>query len=339
MGTLLKWLLGLVVVVGLGLAGLYFALQRPDIPWSALEAKYANAQSKFLDLSDGTHVHYRDQGNANGRTLVLLHGFGASLETWEPWVKALGPKYHLVSVDLPGFGLTRPPAKGESMAYPAFLDAFMDRLGLKRATIIGNSMGGGAAWQFALAYPERVDALVLVDAAGWRDQAPSGNGPIIFKLLANPIAARYIENLDNTALIRQGLQSAFHDRRFVTDAMVARYVDMSRAPGRRAALIKSFAAGGEETEATKDKLAKISAPTLILWGDHDNLINVADAQKFAAAIPDSKVVIYADVGHVPMEEAAGKSAGDLNAWLTTHTLAGAAIADLSAVKPKTKARP
>ena len=331
MGGLIRFLLGLVALAAIVIVGAYFVLKRADIPWDQLEAKYANAQSRFVDLPNGAHVHYRDQGNPEGRTLLLLHGFGASLETWEPWVKRLGRKYRIVSVDLPGFGLTRPPPSGEAQRFPDFLDSFMNKLGLKAVAVAGNSMGGGAAWTFALAHPEHVDALILVDAGGWRGPQ-SADRPIIFKVLGNPLAARYIQDLDNTALIRQALQSAFINQAMVTDAMVQRYVDLSRAPGRRAALIRGMR-GGEDGEATKEALGKIAAPTLILWGDRDHLINVVNARKFADAIKGSYAIVYPNVGHVPMEEVADKSAADVDAWLTQTTLAGAALVDQSTPKP------
>jgi hypothetical protein len=110
MKTVLKWVgfvcLGLAVL----LAGAYLALRRPDIPFKTLEAKYANSASRYLDLPSGAHVHYRDQGNPTGPVLVLVHGFSASLHTWEPWVGLLGNQYRIISLDLPGHGLTRAPA-------------------------------------------------------------------------------------------------------------------------------------------------------------------------------------------------------------------------------------
>ena len=105
-GKIVLWLLAaLVVLLVIG----WFALQRPDTPYATLEATYANAESQFMDLPGGVRVHYRDEGNAAGPTLVLVHGFSASLHTWEPWVARLGGDYRIISLDLPGHGLTRAP--------------------------------------------------------------------------------------------------------------------------------------------------------------------------------------------------------------------------------------
>lgn len=84
-------------------------LWRPDIPFDRLEAKYANAQSRFLDLPGGLHIHYRDQGVRNGPPIVMIHGYSAALQAWEPWVARLGDRYRIITLDLPGHGLTRAP--------------------------------------------------------------------------------------------------------------------------------------------------------------------------------------------------------------------------------------
>ena len=117
-GKIVLWLLAaLVVLLVIG----WFALQRPDTPYATLEATYANAESQFMDLPGGVRVHYRDEGNAAGPTLVLVHGFSASLHTWEPWVERLGGDYRIISFDLPGHGLTRAP-----QGYKASIDGYAD---------------------------------------------------------------------------------------------------------------------------------------------------------------------------------------------------------------------
>ncbi len=117
-------------------------------------------------MKNGARAHFRIQGNPDGRTLVLLHGFGVNLETWEPWVKELSGEYRLISVDQPGHGLTQAPAEylPTMPAFVDFVDEFAGAIGLTRFTVGGNSMGGVMAWGLALRHPDRVDALMLVDA-------------------------------------------------------------------------------------------------------------------------------------------------------------------------------
>lgn len=312
LGKVLLWLLiGIVVLAVVG----WLVLRRPDIPFAQLQTKYGSAADHYVDLPGGLHVRYRDEGNPAGPVLVMVHGYSASLADWEPWVKLLGDRYRIVSLDLPGQGLTRSPAdysawQGDS-GYVQVVDGVANQLGLKRFVIIGNSMGGMVSWTYALAHPEKLDGLVLVDAAGWGEK-PSG--ALIFKLLQNPTTASVIKNLDNRAMVKQGLQAAFQDPKLVDDALVSRYVDLSRAPGHRDILIHLQ---NGRILATKDRLATIQAPTLVMHGKLDQLISVQDGERFAQAIPNATLIEYDSVGHVPMEQIPEKSAADLRQWLET----------------------
>jgi pimeloyl-ACP methyl ester carboxylesterase len=244
-------------------------------------------------------------------TVLLIHGFAASLQTWEAWVPKLGAQYRVVSIDLPGHGLTSAPA-----GYRASIDAFRDAVfdftqaeHISRFTIVGNSMGGNVAWEYALAHPEQLDGLILVDAAGWRhpDEGALNTSPTM-KLLRNPTLGPILMRLDNTRPFRDGLQAAFADPSKANDAIVTRYVEMSRAPGHREILLQLQTEFGHRREASDAVLAPISAPTLILWGRQDHLIPVADAERFHSAIRGSEVKIFDNSGHLPQEEVSDDSA-------------------------------
>jgi pimeloyl-ACP methyl ester carboxylesterase len=324
MATVMKWLLGLAVAAAVLMTGGYFALKRSDIPYETLAETYANEASAYVDLPGGIRAHYRDQGARDGRTLLLVHGYSASLHTWEPWVKELSGAYRLVTVDLPGHGLTSAgPFEPTIANYAAFVNDFADALKLTQFTLVGNSMGGNTAWVYALAHPERVDALVLVDASGWPDPRMESE-PVIFQILRHPVGAAVLRDLDNTGLIRQGLRASFANPMRVDDAMVARYSELSRAPGHRDILRDIMLS--QRGYATADKLSKIAAPTLILHGEADNLIPVSSSKLFAAAIPGAQLITYPNVGHIPQEEIPQKSAADLRSFLERRTLAGAAAA-------------
>ena len=157
----------LAAVIAVGVVG-YVTLLRPDIPYARLEAKYANAASRFIDMPGGLQVHYRDQGDKARPAVVMVHGFSASLQAWEPWVTRLGRDYRIVTLDLPGHGLTRAPAgyRPNTTAYADLVDQLALRLKLGPYVVVGNSMGGAVAWKDALRHPADVRALVLVDAAG-----------------------------------------------------------------------------------------------------------------------------------------------------------------------------
>ncbi len=317
MGKALKVLAGLVVVVAV-IAGVAWAtLRRPDIPYAELEHRYANAQSKFVDLPGGLRVHYRDQGNPKGPTVVLVHGFFMSLDTWEPWVKALGPDYRVITLDLPGFGLTRAPKgyKASIKGYVRVVEAFAKAENLEHFTLGGSSMGGDVAWRYATAHPERLKGLVLVDAAGWRDNGPKAKEPPGADLVKTAWGRLLVRDLDASAKIREGLQSAYATPALATDAMIDRYTDLGRAPGHRDAVIDLLLGMKTAGWASPEKLAAIKTPTLILWGAHDALVDPADGKKFNDAIPGSKLIVYPNAGHLVQEEAAGSSANDLRAFL------------------------
>jgi len=314
-GVAVAALLGLALV--LAVIG-WFNLRRDDIPYETLEAKYATAESEYAALPGGVRVHFRDEGNAKGPTLLLVHGFSASLHTWEPWVQALGADYRIVSLDLPGHGLTRAP-KGWAPSMEAYRDtveAFARARGLTRFTLVGQSMGGNVAWEYALKHPERVTGLVLVGASGWPETRPEyAKGSPLAGPLSNPAGRFLLRDLDSTALVTKGLKSSFENDAFVTDAMVTRYVELGRAPGHRDAVIDLALDFHKRNPATAERLAALSTPTLILHGEKDLLVPVDHARKFDAAIPDSTLIIYPATGHILNEEQAARSAADLNAWL------------------------
>jgi len=312
---MLKALAVLFGVVVVALVAAWLKLRGPDIPYAALEAKYADGASRFVDLPGGFHVHYQEKGDPGKPLLVLLHGFGDSFTTWEGWVHELEGKFHIISPDFPGHGLTRAP-EGFQLAgdgLPDFVDAFAAKLALPKFAVAGNSMGGGAAWQLAARHPDRIDALILVDAAGFPNEKPPAEMPLAFKLLQYPIGRAVLRNIDNRPLIDEGLKTDVFDKSLITPAIVDRWAEFQRAPGHRAILIGvNFQA---QTQATPDLLGTIKVPTLVLHGDSDPLIEPASARKFQAAIPGAKLIMYPRVGHLPQIEIPQRSAADVAEFL------------------------
>lgn len=294
----------------------WLGVHRPDIPFPVLEQRYATAQSQYLDLPGGEHVHVRDVGPRAGTPLVLVHGFAASDRDWDAWIARLSTTRRVVALDLPGHGLTRTP-KGYPASNAAFVrvvDETATALHLPPFVLAGNSMGGGVAWRYALAHPDRLKGLVLVDAAGWQDEGPrkgGGGGAVIFSILKNPVGRSLIAESDVTPIARQGLKAAFIDEKLVTPALVRRYTDLSRAPGHRAILLNIE----QGDPATKTRLAAIHVPTLVMVGEEDHLIPADHGRRFAEAIPGATLIRYSGVGHVPMEQIPDRSAADLARWL------------------------
>lgn len=289
-----------------------------DLPYRVLESKYATPASRFADLPGGLHVHYRDQGDPNAaHTLVLVHGFAASLQAWEPWVARLTPGYRVISLDLPGHGLTRAPAgyRPSTDANIAVIDELTQRLRAPRFVLGGNSMGGGIAWNYALNHPERLEGLILVDAGGWPHPPKQGGGGsiLVFKLLGNPVGRAILEHIDPTPLAERGLKQAYVDPALVTPALVHRYVDFSRAPGHRAILLSQNS--GPHAPVTPATFQAIHTPTLVMVGAADKVIPPDDSRNLAGAIPGAKLIVYPGVGHVPMEQVPDRSAADVKAFV------------------------
>lgn len=318
---MLSRFLAVILTLGVILFAGWWSLKRDDIPYDQLETIYASSDSRYLALGEEMRIHFRDVGPRDAPVIVLVHGFSASLHTWEPWVADLKRDYRVISLDLPGHGLSR-CLDNDTIGMDQFVDV-IDRVTqavkADRFTLAGNSMGGGAAWNYALAHPEKLEGLVLVDAAGWpRSEAESDDRPFIFRLLEIGFARKLVKDLDMSSLIRPGLEDSFADPSFVTDAMVDRYASLARAPCHREALLALSAGRGTRAEATPERLSAITAPTLVMHGEKDNLIPAAHGEQFAAAIPGAELKLYPDVGHLPQEEIAAQSIADMRAFLASR---------------------
>lgn len=310
--------------VGLGVAGAVLALgalaaaalYRPDIPFEKLEAKYATPTSHFVDLGDGVRIHYRDDGPREAAVVLLIHGFGDSFLTWEPWINRLSPAFRVITLDLPGHGLTRtPPGYAPSVdVFTDTVDRFAGKLGLPPAAVVGNSMGGGVAWQLALRYPERVRALILLDAAGWPPR-PGKPQPVAFRLLQTPAGQFALKTFETRPLTAQGLRMNVVDDSLITPAFVDRWVEVQRAPGHRDILMGMRP--GAHSTATPEALAKITAPTLVMHGAQDVVIEPSAGEKFAAAIPGARLILYPKAGHLPQYEIPDETTADLKAFLAS----------------------
>lgn len=313
--------LAVFLTLGVILFAGWMTLRRDDIPYAQLETIYANADSRYLTFGEDMRVHFRDVGPRDGKVIILVHGFSASLHTWEAWVDNLKRDYRVISIDLPGHGLSRCIDNAEigPTQFVETINRVANTLEIDRFILAGNSMGGAAAWNYALAYPQRLDGLVLVDAAGWpRTGTDSEERPLVFRMLEIDLARRVMKDLDLSSLIRGGLEDSFGDPGFVTDEMVERYASLARAPCHREALLQIISGRGERREASGELMAGITTPTLVMHGELDKVIPYQHSEQFAAAIPGAQLLLYPGVGHLPQEEIAELSAGDLRVFLTTR---------------------
>ncbi|MFT7044615.1 MAG: pimeloyl-ACP methyl ester carboxylesterase [Cyclobacteriaceae bacterium] len=305
------------------------ALYKGDISAEIVDAKYSSDQSQFLDIESGARIHFRDEGNPVGQPVVLIHGSNASLHTWEPWRDRLGGDYRIITLDLPGHGLTGrvPDDDYTAEGFVTVIDAVVSHVGVDYFVLGGNSMGGGATWRYALAHPDKVSAMILIDASGppqWRrrtvvdqeadQEADQDSGPIVFTLLGKPWFRALARYVDPYLLAKQGAMASYNNSPVVNQALIDRYYELSIRDGTRDATLKRFESYGHRSNETLD-IGVLTQPTLILWGAEDGLIPVSVADRFEAALPNSHKIIYADVGHIPMEEIPDRSADDVRTFL------------------------
>jgi pimeloyl-ACP methyl ester carboxylesterase len=299
MKILFRLLAGLVLVLLLATGGFIAWSWAPDIPVAELKTRWGQPPSQFIEV-EGLQVHLRDEGpRSDPLPIVLVHGTAASLYTWDGWAAELRKARRVIRFDLPGFGLTGPNAANDySMAvYVRFVAALMDQLGVQRFVIGGNSLGGEVAWAVAHAHPQRVDRLILVDAAGYRFE--SGSVPLGFRVAGMPALQPLMRNLLPPGLMDKSIRSVYGDPSRVTPELVAHYTDMARREGNRAALRQRLIQRNTGREAD---IKDLKLPTLILWGGKDRLIPPAYGQRFAKDIAGSKLVLFEALGHVPQEE-------------------------------------
>jgi pimeloyl-ACP methyl ester carboxylesterase len=298
--------LGAVV---LALVAAFLWSRRPDIPLETIKAHWADARSRFVAI-DGMQVHYRDEGE--GPPVVLIHGTSSSLHTWEGWVTELRRAHRVLRVDLPGFGVTGPNPSGDYTlaAYVRFVDAFLDGVGVRRCVLGGNSLGGNIAWEYALAHPARVRALVLVDAAGY--PLVGAGLPLAFRLAGWPVIPHLLAEIDPRRLVEDGVRRSYGDPSRIAAGVVDRYYELALRPGNRVAFVERMKLPRPDHSA---RIRDVRAPTLLLWGGRDRVIPVEAARRFAGDIPGARLVVYDDLGHIPMEEDPARTVTDVEQFL------------------------
>jgi len=241
-----------------------------------------------------------------GSPVVLVHGFASSAYTWKDVIPTLARTHDVVALDLPGFGGSDQPPDLSFEDLPAAVTGVMDRLSLDRAVLVGNSLGGAAAAVVAGERPERVSALVLVDAAGF-NLAPSDR-PWVLRALASPPGGLIMALPLKRLVVERSLRQVFHDDALVTEERVAEYLGPLLRPGALASVVSLARSPRRDPAPFAATLARVRAPTLVLWGREDAWIPLAHAELFAAAIPGAETVVLDECGHVPQEEKAAEVA-------------------------------
>ena len=284
------------------MAALFLALSlylawTPDLSREALLQSYSRAGTYPVKVGEQS-VFVQDSGPKDAPSLVLLHGFGASLQTWDAWADELEKDRRVVRIDVPGFGLSGPAANNDysDAADVARLLALLDQLGLQQVALGGHSMGGRIAWNFAVAHPERVSHLILVSPDGFPD--PNSTSENTYKV--SPMLGLMQFSLPAWAL-KMGVAPAYGDDKLLTPETLRRYQDMLRAPGVRSAVIERMRQSRNIDPVPL--LQSLKMLVLLVWGEKDAFIPISNAQDYLKAIPQATLVSVPLAGHVVHEEA------------------------------------
>jgi len=264
-------------------------------------------------------------------TILLLHGTASSLHTWDGWVKAMSPSWRVVRLDLPGFGLTGPYPSGDysPAATVDFLERFADAAGLKRFVIAGSSLGGQAAWRYALRRPDRISGLILIDATGY-PQNLSTSTAVALQIASMPVISELMRWAPIDGMVGRSLKDVYVDDTLVTPELVSRYSDLMRRPGNRVAL--GDRARNAPPSSGWEQLRQLKVPTLIMWGAQDTWVPLSMGERFKQDIADSELIVYPNLGHLPMEEDPTTTARDAMAFLRRRVL-GAVDATPGTARP------
>ena len=268
-----------------------------------LEAKYSDKTSSFVTI-DGNRIHYRDECEGKGENecnqrdvIVLIHGTSSSLQAWDKWAVELVNLYRIVRMDLTGSGLTGPDSNDryEVKNDVVFISKLLQHLNIQYAHIVGSSLGGRIAWQYALEFPNHVSSLTLINALGY----PQDSWPPAIEMGQWPIVDKLVTSLSSKFMYRYGLEDVYFSRALIDDELVDRYFELSQYPGNSAALLKRVKA---RLDKDSNLIAGIRVPTLVLWGENDIYFPVRNAHRFKYDIKNSQIYTYSNVGHLPMEE-------------------------------------
>jgi pimeloyl-ACP methyl ester carboxylesterase len=312
---------GLQIIISillLSIIGIILLFGHKDIPLQELKSKYANSTSRFI-LVNGMNVHYRDEGNKNDSIpIILLHGTGSSLHTFDAWTTILKKSKRVIRMDLPAYGLTGPfPNQNYSMLhYTSFLKEFLHVLKINRCIIAGNSLGGQIAWNFTAENPKTIQKMILIDAAGY--PIISKSVPIAFTIGRTAVINKLLTYITPKFIVKASIKNVYFDKSKVTDSLVQRYYDLTLREGNRQAFIDRFKMIVKP--AAYKKIATIKQPTLILWGREDLLIPIENAYKFQKDLPNTTLRIIEKSGHTPMEENPVESSKPLLNFLNSKNI-------------------
>ncbi|KNC20289.1 hypothetical protein AC792_01765 [Arthrobacter sp. RIT-PI-e] len=255
---------------------------------------------------DGIRARYRDTGQRTGQPVLLIHGIGRSLEDWEGLYGRLAPDHRVISVDLPGFGLSeRTPGKYSMESLARFVIAFLDTLGEHRPLhVVGNSLGGAVAMTISTLEPQRVRSLVLVNSAGFGQEVT-----VALRVLAvRPLGRHFMKDKSRKAAYRTE-RALFYDKKFVTEERLDHAQEVGRNPGYDDVLLavaRHLGTFRGVRRRWRTRLLRTVAaqrkPTLVVWGDEDRVLPASHLEHARTVFPHAQFHLFERCGHMPQIE-------------------------------------
>ena len=295
-----------LAILAVGLAAVLvgpFLVSVPQLTGLLPPQALADADSQFIEIN-GLSVHVKTRGQGEP-VFILLHGFGASLYSWQAVMEPLSQQGTVIAYDRPGFGLTERPLTWQGQnpygaeAQEALLIGLLDHFGVRQAILVGNSAGGTLAMQTALAFPERVSALILVDPAVYT----SGGAPEWVRPLLNTPQMRHLGPLIARQLLSRGpelIEMAWHNPAHLRPEILAMYQKPFQVENWDKALWE-FTLASRPLDLP-DQLGELNLPALVVTGDDDRIVPTAESIRLAKELPHAGLVVIANAGHVPHEE-------------------------------------
>ena len=297
-----------------------------DIPKNEIISKHANGASDFLELADGSKIHFRDEGNKDDKALLLVHGFNGSLFNYEPLVPYLSDNYRVISLDLPAHGLTGAVESDlySHKAYQNIIEEVVKILEVDKFYFVGHSMGGMIAWRYALDNLDQLNGLIIIGSAffgneqEFEDFQNINAPPLAFELIESKFFIRLLEFITPRILVKEGISQSVYDQSIVTNELVDQFHDIILMEGTRVSIGKLAEVHEDNFIANPLDLRKITIPSLIIHGEEDNLVDIKFIGHFVEQIPNVELISYPNVGHMPPMEIPEQLSNDIEAFIKNN---------------------
>ena len=294
-----------------------------DIPREKVISKHKNEISEFLELSDGSLIHFRDEGNKSGEVILLVHGFNGSLFNYEPMVPFLIDQYRVISLDLPAHGLTG-AVKSDLYSHESFekvIEEVVEILEVNKFYFVGHSMGGMIAWRYALNHLDQLKGLIIIGSPfiaseeEYIDFQSVNAPPAAFEIIESKFFRRLLQYVTPRILVKEGVSQTVYDQSIVTDELVDQFHDIILMEGTRLAIGMLVEDHENDFIANPIDLSSITVPSLIMHGEEDNLVDIRFVDHFVEQIPNVRLISYSKVGHMPPMEIPAQLAKDIRDFI------------------------